>query len=219
VRIYDAATLELKAVIWAEQSGGPSNPAYNLKWSPDGSRLATASGDLRLWRPDGSFDRKLEGRVYSRAKFAWSLDGQQIASGDGADPKQVRVVNLDGTPGLVFKGHEGDVKAVAWSPDGNQLVSSSSDKSVRIWNRDGTAGPVLKGHGSSVEDVDWSPDGHWIASAGQDAAHIWKAEGTAGPVIRIAWLGGVRWHPDSQRFVLMSGANTQYLGVYDLEGS
>ena len=135
------------------------------------------------------------------ATFSWSPDGQRIACGDGADQKQVRIVNLDGTPGAVFKGHEGAVTAVAWSPDGKQLVSSSRDKTVRVWNMDGTSGPVLKGHEIYVNDVDWSPDGKWIVSASEDNVRLWKPDGTAGPVIPVANIQHIRWHPDSRRFV------------------
>ena len=31
-------------------------------------------------------------------------------------------------------GHEGDIATVAYSPDGNQIVTSGFDKSVRLWN-------------------------------------------------------------------------------------
>ena len=75
----------------------------------------------------------------------------------------------------VFKGHEGAVTAVAWSPDGKQLVSSSRDKTVRVWNLDGTPGPVLKGHEAYVDDVAWSPDGKWIVSAGEDSVTALEA--------------------------------------------
>lgn len=180
--------------------------------------IGGGDGVLRLWKADGSVERTFEGVYHSEVKFSWSPDGRRIACGHGADGKQVRIVNLDGTPGPVFKGHEERVKAVAWSPDGKQLVSSSDDGTARIWNEEGTSGPVLKGHESYLRDVAWSPDGKWIVSAGGDSVRLWKPDGTAGPVIPCTSMDCSRWHPDSRRFVVMGPYNHQYLAIYDLEG-
>ena len=32
-----------------------------------------------------------------------------------------------------LKGHTGDIRSVAWSPDGSRIASGSGDNTVRIW--------------------------------------------------------------------------------------
>ena len=37
---------------------------------------------------------------------------------------------------LVFKGHDADIRAVAITPDGKRLVTTSVDKTARVWDFD-----------------------------------------------------------------------------------
>src|SRR5262249_23733827 len=59
-----------------------------------------------------------------------------------------------------FKGHTKDIRRVAISPDGKQLLSASFDGTVRLWELQ--TGKELKkfdGPGNFVESVCFTPDG------------------------------------------------------------
>src|SRR5205814_1267949 len=67
--------------------GGPQRVGFDVKFSPEGDRLATASydGTARLWdATNGSQSVKLAGHTDRLFSVAWSPDGTHIAT-DSAD--------------------------------------------------------------------------------------------------------------------------------------
>jgi WD40 repeat protein/serine/threonine protein kinase len=114
-------------------------PGVNIAFSPDGRRLATGgekntviiwdvqTGDeiLNLWGEHS-------GEVYAVA-FSPLDDGRLIAT--AGEDSAVKIWNSH-TGDLIhsFRGHEGLVSSLSFSPDGSRLVSGSRDKTVKIWD-------------------------------------------------------------------------------------
>src|SRR6266852_1956459 len=115
---------------------GHTDSVEAVVWSPDGTRIASASLDkmVQVWdAADGSHVFTYLGHYDVVKTVAWSPDGKRIASGSG--DKTVQVWDAaDGGHVFAYNGHAGAVITAAWSPDGKRIASSSFDDTVQIWS-------------------------------------------------------------------------------------
>ena len=79
---------------------------------------------------------------------------------------------------VTLYGHANGATCVAYSPDGQRLVSGSADNTIKLWNA--TTGKELRtltGHAQRVTSVSFSPDGQRVASASLDhTVKLWELE-------------------------------------------
>ncbi len=67
------------------------------------------------------------------------------------------------------------MNAVSWSPDGQYIVSASSDRTVQVWDTTGDHIFTHYGHAGEVFAASWSPNGTYIASASSDkTVQVWN---------------------------------------------
>ncbi|CAE6534502.1 unnamed protein product [Rhizoctonia solani] len=70
---------------------------------------------------------------------------------------------------IVYEGHKDWVRCVAFSPNGNLVVSGSDDRTIRIWDAHRPSQiRKLKGHSDHVTSVSCSSLGNIIASGSRD---------------------------------------------------
>jgi WD40 repeat protein len=76
-----------------------------------------------------------------------------------------------------IEAHSLRVQSVAYSPDGQRIVSCSEDRSIKLWHaRTGALLHVLEGHSARVCSVAYSPSGKEILSGSDDlTVKLWDA--------------------------------------------
>ena len=144
-------------------------------FSPDGTMIATGSLDstVQIW--DAFTGAKIQtlsplsGYVLAVAFFG----NERIAVGGGNNTASLWDVRT-GVEIRRFSGHTGPVTSVAVSPDGNFLLSGSSDGSARVW---GTGDGREKARLISFRDGTWAvadPFGRFDGSPSSWRTMLWR---------------------------------------------
>ncbi|MBZ0306913.1 MAG: WD40 repeat domain-containing protein, partial [Anaerolineae bacterium] len=143
-----------------------------------------ADATIRLWNPEiGEELMVITGHTGAVFEARFSADDRYIVSGSGSLDRTVRVWDLTGEDDpetadneqqiFISEAHGGWIRAVDFSPDGTQVVSSSWDQtsggSLRIWDiAAGTEAARYFGHNNTISQVLFSPDGKQLISGSAD---------------------------------------------------
>jgi WD40 repeat protein/serine/threonine protein kinase len=187
---------------------GHTNRVISVTFSPDGTRLASASSDGTVMIWDATTGREIRtlkvhlelGHYRQCLSTAFSPDGRRLASG-GSDGT-VRV--WDATTGqetLTLRAHDNFCWSATFSPDGTRLASGGSvwdtttgQEIIALWKTKGGGGTVL-----------FSPDGTRLASLeGDGTVWVWDATTARKALLKIrtghtGWVLGVAFSPDWTR--------------------
>jgi hypothetical protein len=136
-------------LLWDTASGkllkrleGHNGAVFELAFRRDGKILASASGDrtVKLWNVStGERLETLKESTKELYTLAFSPAGDRVAAAGVDNRIRVWQVSADGKEGtnplLISKfAHEMPVLRLAWSADGQTMVSTGEDRLIKIWN-------------------------------------------------------------------------------------
>ncbi len=206
----------LAAALVSESEGGHSAHISAIAFSPDGKRLASASGDrtAKLWDVSseaharvGVVSATLRGHTGAVQSVAFSPHGRMLASA-GAD-RTVRLWRADGgAPLRRLEGRQGEVMSLAFSRDGALLAAGGGrggpgSGEVRLWDpTTGAPRAVRDGLPDRVLSVAFAPDGRLAAACREGSVRVW-GRGLSGEAYRFRGdthlLYALAFSPDGRR--------------------
>lgn len=152
---------------------------------------------LKIVRP--TLGQQFTSEAFNRKPAAWSSLAQAVGA-------------LEDTPGTL-RGHNDQVVAATFSPDGRRIITASRDGTARIW--DSVSGRMihsLEGHTGPVMSAAFSLDGQRVITASRDStARIWDS--ASGRFIHsleghASWVNSAAFSADGERVVTASWDGT-----------
>ncbi|QFZ15572.1 AAA-like domain-containing protein [Anabaena sp. YBS01] len=145
---------------------------------------------------------------------------KQLKDYPAASPVLALQTILDNVRGMtVMAGHESSVNSATFSPDGQRILTASSDKTARLWDLQGRQIAKFQGHESSVNSATFSPDGQRILTlSGDRTTRLWDLQGRQIAELQghEGWVRSATFSPDGQRILTASVDETARL--WDLQG-
>ncbi|KAI9684654.1 MAG: hypothetical protein M1829_000027 [Trizodia sp. TS-e1964] len=156
-----------------------SRPVKHLSFDPSGSFLAVSCSDGILYvyslsteepkllkKVDGLI-RSLETDAEASSKAVWHPDGRAFAVPTATREIQVMSKSDWKNQRSFVNGHDGDITALAWSPNGALLASAGMDRKVLLWETK-TQKIVSKYDYPNVMGLSWHPTENILSFTNSD---------------------------------------------------
>lgn len=211
----EASPEGLADIRWSERIlAGHSDRVRDIDVSPDGKRIASASGDstAKIWdTATGENLLTLTGHESYVEVVKFSPGGHHVAT--ASRDRTIKLWNIE--------GHSTAVMSIAFSPDGKTLATGSSDRTAKLWDLSSGAPRLrhtLRGHTDQVYHLAFNPAGSLLATAGFDNhVTLWNVD-SGRAVVTLKnhedQLRGVGFSADG-KFLASAGADGA-IWLYDL---
>ncbi|KIJ60188.1 hypothetical protein HYDPIDRAFT_117440 [Hydnomerulius pinastri MD-312] len=141
---------------------------YFVKFSRDGSKLVTCSGDTHVriwnWHEGTLLVGPMEGHARSVLSAVWTLDDKQLISA-GSGSKIRRWDSETGESiGEPVVAHDGAIYSLTLSSDGRMLASASFDHTAKLWDASTLEPLATFWHERPAISASFSPDNKLLAT-------------------------------------------------------
>lgn len=161
----------------------------DMAFSPDGKILASGEiyGSLRLWAVETqqSIGKLISEQTRQVDSLAFSPDSKILASGSCSEINESSTciqneiilwdIQRQQLLGQSLKGHAGEIRSMAFSPNGQLLASGSDDTNVILWDlsKRQSLHRQIGESGSRILSFALSPDGETLAIGGVSTLELW----------------------------------------------
>ncbi|KAK3805370.1 MAG: hypothetical protein J3Q66DRAFT_423168 [Benniella sp.] len=142
------------------------------------SNVSLRESDMSGARMEGVQFGELPSLKFDDCVFScvYSPEGSLFTVLSGGNINVYGTSNWDRT--WILRGHSQGVTCIAYSPDGDRIVSGSWDSTVRVWDvATGDCLYIFIGHTREIKSVAYSPQGNVVASRSNDrTVRLWDLE-------------------------------------------
>jgi WD40 repeat protein len=174
IKIWDLDTKTCLAIL-----PGDSGTVTDLVITPDDQTLVSCHSDFNIRTWELKYPYKEQKSLGKTSSLIWAIslspDAQIVAL--GCLNGEVITINLSSQIWQKQAASNQDIYAVAFSPDGQVLVSGGSDKVIKVWDVQNLnlIHSLPQAHSETIYDLIFSPDGQKLVSCSRDKnIKIWQ---------------------------------------------
>ena len=179
--VFAAAGWDGKIQLWRKNSAGIKTlirtlPGHEgtinqIKYSPDGKLIASASSDqiIKLWDTEnGNLIDTLTGHQDGVNSISFSSDSKVLVS--ASEDKTIKIWNIENKPQLnkTLTGHTDSIKTVTVSPDNKFIATAGYDNKIKLWTINGELLQTIDAQNLAITSLQFTPDSKTLASASWD---------------------------------------------------
>jgi hypothetical protein len=204
-----------------------SNYIYNVSFSPTGNYFALTVRDGTVEIYDKNFVKYWTQKRFHNVgagSVEFSPDGKLLAISKYNSGYDIAILDIQNKQ-IIQKltGHGSYVDEMTFTPDGEFLISASSDEELIVWQKTGNnfrEYQTLKSRNSKFYSVEISPNGEYLAAGSYKEIIVWKLSGSRFEEYKVIpahnnTISNLSFSSDGKYFV--SGSYDKTVMVWNIE--
>lgn len=183
---------------------GNAQAAYQLEWSPDGTRLASWSpqdATVRIWDTGNGLELAVirDPLITRLRSLRWSPDGTGLVAAAWHGSLRIWAAP-SGMPVRSWPVRAGAQEDPVWSPDGTRVATFGDGTPAEVW--DAVTGRRIAAREAGSEYLAWSPDSTRLAGQNRsEGPFVWDPQSDASILGQddYGYTTHVLWSPDGTR--------------------